>query len=211
MFDKIEKVVHGFLKAALIIILLGLTFGMPLIGGICILATIVIYYSITNSTNKYNFYAKHSSPSLDSNNTSTSYSYSGSANEYQVVIDATKSLESMLRKIGANGKGLHEKTSSVDLLLSPELSKLLRKIATIRNKLIHEEGFSLPDRQLLEFKTSVEEASEMLELIDPVPSYASEIYECTKCSSEGIPLITSRLNLPVYASCENCGERLRNF
>lgn len=211
MFDKIEKVVHGFLKAALVFILLGLTFGMPLIGGICIFVTIVIYYSVTDSANRYNFYAKHSSPSLNSSKTTPNYSRVESANEYQVVIDATKSLESKLKKIGANGKGLHEKTSSVDSLLSPELSKLLRKIATIRNKLIHEEGYSLSDRQVLEFKTSAEEASEMLELIDPVPSYASEIYECSKCSSEGVPLITSRLNQPVYASCENCGERLRSF
>jgi NAD(P)-dependent dehydrogenase (short-subunit alcohol dehydrogenase family) len=48
---------------------------------------------------------------------------------------------------GAHGKGLHEKISSVQNRLPPALVKRMRFLATIRNRLVHERGFTeIPDR-----------------------------------------------------------------
>ena len=43
---------------------------------------------------------------------------------------------------GAKGKGLHEKASSVQQMLRPDLVRKIRYLATIRNKLVHERGFN---------------------------------------------------------------------
>jgi hypothetical protein len=64
-----------------------------------------------------------------------------------LVVYSSKQLESLLEsKFEATGKGLHEKiTSAIDL--SESLKRKLRRVATIRNKLVHEPGFDyIPDR-----------------------------------------------------------------
>ena len=62
-----------------------------------------------------------------------------STNHYDLVISNCKRLENILEEgLGASGKGLHEKVSSVQGSLPPPLVKRLRYIATVRNKLIHE-------------------------------------------------------------------------
>lgn len=60
-------------------------------------------------------------------------------NVYETVITQSKAIESLLAQLGAEGKGLHEKCTSVEHRLTPEISRLIRKIASIRNKVIHEE------------------------------------------------------------------------
>lgn len=58
------------------------------------------------------------------------------------VLVRTKKLESLLAtKFGADGRGLHEKTSSIEAYLSVSLVKRLRYIASVRNKTVHEDGF----------------------------------------------------------------------
>lgn len=54
------------------------------------------------------------------------------------------------RELGASGAtgGLHECVSSVEARLPRELVRDLRFLATLRNKLVHEEGAdALPDRE----------------------------------------------------------------
>jgi len=68
--------------------------------------------------------------------------------DLSLVIFSSKQLEVLLeRDFEANGKGLHEKISSAKDL--PEsLKRKLRRIATIRNKLVHHTGFNeIPDRE----------------------------------------------------------------
>ncbi len=61
--------------------------------------------------------------------------------DYELVIGRCKRLEKLLEdRFGASGRGLHEKTSSVEGKLPPELVKRLRFIATVRNKLVHEDA-----------------------------------------------------------------------
>jgi hypothetical protein len=58
------------------------------------------------------------------------------------VIQRTKKLERLLEeKYQAVGKGLHEKATSVEHTLDPNTLKQIRFIASIRNKLIHEDGY----------------------------------------------------------------------
>jgi hypothetical protein len=67
-------------------------------------------------------------------------------NDYERAIKYSKSLETLLKnRFGATGKGLHEYTSSVESKLDPKIVKKLRYMATIRNKLVHDDGYSKID------------------------------------------------------------------
>jgi hypothetical protein len=60
--------------------------------------------------------------------------------DIELAIKRCKRLESLLTKhFAAEGRGLHEKISSVESELPFPLIKRLRFIATVRNRLVHEE------------------------------------------------------------------------
>lgn len=64
----------------------------------------------------------------------------------QEVVNCSKRIETILvSQFGANGRGLHEKLSSVGNLIPVPLSKRIRYIATLRNKLVHEDGYEIED------------------------------------------------------------------
>ncbi|MDN5112694.1 hypothetical protein PJV97_10110 [Aliarcobacter butzleri] len=62
---------------------------------------------------------------------------------YENIINKTKEIESRLVSLGAIGKGLHEKISSIEYMFNENTVNAIRYIATIRNKLLHEDGFVL--------------------------------------------------------------------
>ena len=67
-----------------------------------------------------------------------------SEQEIAKIIMLTRKIETLLgNKFHAQGKGLHEKISSVENILSEDLVKSLRFLATIRNKAMHEDGFRI--------------------------------------------------------------------
>jgi hypothetical protein len=67
--------------------------------------------------------------------------------QIELAVKLSRRLETLLeRKYHASGKGLHEKVSSVEAQLPAELVKTLRYIATIRNSVVHEEGFVIGDQ-----------------------------------------------------------------
>jgi hypothetical protein len=68
--------------------------------------------------------------------------------DIELVITRTKALEALLEQgLGAVGKGLHEKVTSVQDRLPPALVRKLRFVATVRNKLVHDTGYQqLDDR-----------------------------------------------------------------
>ncbi len=58
------------------------------------------------------------------------------------AIRASKRYEAILAKrFGAKGRGLHEKIDSVEHKLDRDVVRSLRLIATVRNKLVHEDGY----------------------------------------------------------------------
>jgi hypothetical protein len=88
-------------------------------------------------------------------------------NDYELAIKSSKELEHILEvELGAHGKGLHEKISSVSSALPQELIRNMRFLATIRNKLVHEHGFdSIPDRSkfIEKFEWSSKEIKKIVE------------------------------------------------
>lgn len=80
------------------------------------------------------------------------------------IVEHSKKLEAMLKKLEAEGRGMHELISSIEDKLEPELKNKLRFIATIRNKAIHEPEFDV-DGDFEAFCTACEEASQELEKI----------------------------------------------
>lgn len=59
------------------------------------------------------------------------------------IIELSKSIESALERLGAQGRGLHEKLSSVSKYFDEKTIRTIRKIATIRNKAVHEVGYDI--------------------------------------------------------------------
>jgi hypothetical protein len=70
-----------------------------------------------------------------------------STSDIELAVTTSRRLESLLEtRFGASGRGLHEKLASVEAILSPEAMHHGRYVATMRNKVVHEDAFSLPDR-----------------------------------------------------------------
>lgn len=64
------------------------------------------------------------------------------------VVKVAKRIESLLvEKYGAEGRGLHEKFTSVQNRVPAELHKTIRYVATVRNKAVHEDDYELDDAQ----------------------------------------------------------------
>jgi hypothetical protein len=79
--------------------------------------------------------------------------------DIELVIKRCKRLETLLEEeLGASGRGLHEKVSSVQEQLPQPLIKRLRFIATVRNKLVHE-----PDSDRLDNRSDYERACDVAE------------------------------------------------
>lgn len=83
-----------------------------------------------------------------------------------IAVKASKKLESKLSQLlNADGKGLHEKISSVESKLPNSLIKKLRYIASVRNKVVHEDNYHISD--IGKFRTIAEQALiELEELCD---------------------------------------------
>jgi hypothetical protein len=66
--------------------------------------------------------------------------------EIDTAVRFSKTLESLLEeRLGATGKGLHEKASSVEGVLPPEILRKLRYVASVRNKVVHDADYSIDD------------------------------------------------------------------
>ena len=66
--------------------------------------------------------------------------------EIDLVVKQSRKLESLLRAhYHAEGKGLHQLITSCEERLPREVIGRLRFIATMRNKIVHEEGCKLED------------------------------------------------------------------
>ncbi|WP_420001954.1 excalibur calcium-binding domain-containing protein [Acinetobacter sp. LF10] len=81
--------------------------------------------------------------------------------DIDVVVTQSKALEALLeQKFGATGRGLHEKLTSIEYQLEVGLVKNIRWIATMRNKVVHE-NFQLTNQN--DFLRSCQRALEGLQ------------------------------------------------
>ncbi|QYO70170.1 DUF4145 domain-containing protein [Vibrio cholerae] len=68
--------------------------------------------------------------------------------EIEQVVLRTRKLETLLREqYHAEGKGLHQLVTSCEERLPHDVIKKLRYVATIRNKVVHEDDYRLDDRK----------------------------------------------------------------
>lgn len=80
------------------------------------------------------------------------------------AVRGSRRLESLLEaRLGAEGRGLHEKLSSVEGRVPEELRRSIRWIATMRNKVVHEDGPSPADAD--EFDRTVDRVARALEAL----------------------------------------------
>ena len=75
---------------------------------------------------------------------------------YQKILDKTKKIETLLSEMGAVGKGLHQKLSSIESHIDKGIVRSIRFIASIRNKFLHDANFKLTDELLSDFESSCE-------------------------------------------------------
>lgn len=91
--------------------------------------------------------------------------------DIELAVTRTKQLESLLEQaLGATGKGLHEKVSSVESRLSQPLVKKLRFIATIRNKIVHESNYETIDDRSGFTRACDEAETELRAMLQPARS-----------------------------------------
>ena len=90
-----------------------------------------------------------------------------------VIITRTKTIESALVKLGASGKGLHEKASSLEGTLAPSLVMKIRFIASVRNKSLHDDDYSVSTDTLTRFLRACEEVENQLSCISQSTSKTS--------------------------------------
>lgn len=88
--------------------------------------------------------------------------------DIELAIKSCKRLESRLAAMGAEGRGLHEKTSSIADRLPHQTVKQLRFIATVRNRIVHDEAYEKIDDPA-GFKQAVREAEHTLKSLDRIP------------------------------------------
>ena|GEM_PF-4970631 len=116
---------------------------------------------------------------------------------YEMVINNTKKIETLLEeRLGAEGRGLHEKSESVEELLEEEIIKKIHRIARIRNKLMHEDGFKLSSTTQFEdyskdviyyLSTTKFNNSAKKKLSKSEKSKTINRVECQSCGSKSIP------------------------
>ncbi|OEE35530.1 hypothetical protein A1QO_19945 [Vibrio genomosp. F10 str. ZF-129] len=214
MFYTFESALYFVLKCLFVLIVIAALFTNPLAGLFLIIASIIFYYKLSYHTHKYNFFKNNAMKSTNSSLPSTVNriaSTSTDGSEYKIVISGSKKIEGMLTKKGATGKGLHEKVSSIESYTPASLVKDIRSVATIRNKLVHEEDFSLSDTELIRFKTDIEYICGEIDSINDKESYHFQVLSCCSCQNTGVPLIVSKSTAPLKAICENCGTTIKSL
>ncbi|MES1911680.1 MAG: hypothetical protein MHM6MM_004076 [Cercozoa sp. M6MM] len=58
--------------------------------------------------------------------------------DVHLAVSSSKELESMLRQLGAEGRGLHQQTTSLEHTLPNHVQRRLRRVAAQRNRIVHD-------------------------------------------------------------------------
>jgi hypothetical protein len=99
-----------------------------------------------------------------------------STSDIELAVTTARRLEGLLEaRFGAEGRGLHEKLASVEARLPPEALSNGRYVATMRNKVVHEDSFALPDRErFLRCAQAFEKAlGGKVKVKNPLPTFPS--------------------------------------
>lgn len=69
----------------------------------------------------------------------------------EIAVKKAKKIEGLLKKLGCSGAGIYDLTVSGESELDRNVVRACRKVATIRNKVVHEDGFTIAGWQLGDF------------------------------------------------------------
>lgn len=95
--------------------------------------------------------------------------------DLKAIIDAVKGIESTLvEQFGAEGRGLHEKLTSVEAQVPSHLQRSIRYLATLRNKAMHEEGYEIKDPEAY-VRQANEARAQLLALSKPKPATTAPV------------------------------------
>jgi DNA repair exonuclease SbcCD ATPase subunit len=108
------------------------------------------------------------------------------------IIGATCKIESLLKDCGAIGRGLHEKTTSLESRLSPSIRTELRFIAALRNRAVHDHDHSMDAVTVQRFCRAVEDTTRALEGMSPLSSLRNSV---TRLEQENAGLREANENL----------------
>jgi hypothetical protein len=83
------------------------------------------------------------------------------------VVVRSRHIEKLLADLGGQGKGIHERVTSISSLLPTDLFKRIRFIASVRNKVMHDHDyhFDANEREFLDTCDAV--VCELQEILDP--------------------------------------------
>jgi hypothetical protein len=106
-----------------------------------------------------------------------------------LVVNRTKKIESLLARMGAEGRGLHEKVTCIEEKLEAQEIKRIRFIASIRNKALHDDGFELTQDILNNFTEACDATdSYLLSIVEPKPNDSDRSEDFFEKFSNASPL-----------------------
>ncbi|WP_394245601.1 hypothetical protein [Vibrio astriarenae] len=133
---------------------------------------------------------------------------------YEFVAKSSRVIERTLTNLGAEGKSIHELTSSLEDTLPDNLIKKIRYFASVRNKLFHESGFELSDEQFASFKKN---ASELIALLTEIEQRFIEdktefsLMLCQHCKEPTRPVLVAPKGIVTHSQCCHCLKPLKEF
>ncbi len=132
---------------------------------------------------------------------------------YKKIIDRAKRIESSLVQMGAEGRGLHEKVTSIESRLSSDLVKKIRFIASIRNQLLHDQNFDLSGDLESDFLLACDEADEDLASIsfNQKSSNCSSLTSGSRSTESDISLKEPPSNLEIIGVLEALAAMVWTF
>lgn len=81
--------------------------------------------------------------------------------ERATILEKAIRIEALLASLGGNGRGIHEKLTSIEQQLDQNMIKKIRRVASIRNKAAHEINFNT---DMASFQRIANEVIDCLEL-----------------------------------------------
>ncbi len=133
---------------------------------------------------------------------------------YELVIKQSKILERLLINLGAEGKGLCEKATSIKDKIGQPLLKKIEFLASIRNKLVHDGEFEITESVLIKYRQLSTEAKACLEqiIIDKANKGKTGTVEiCIHCEQATVLQVFEKRKVPQKTVCVLCANTVELF
>jgi hypothetical protein len=118
---------------------------------------------------------------------------------FDIIMPKAKAIEAQLRKRGFRGKGIHELVTSAGDALPRDVCRAARKVASIRNKVVHDDKYTPTNADLKAFLDSAAfVTAELTQTGKRTPISASGRRNKTKVSAKPIQLHRARLGWRVW-------------